>query len=60
MPGVDLIRFEHLQTLVRSGHAAVLRSFSSLLACVWRWDRCRRRPDHMSTDSGSQKVQRER
>eukprot|EP00966_Prymnesium_polylepis_P259478 5993419-Prymnesium_polylepis.1 len=32
MPGVDPIRFEHLQTLVRSGHAAVLRSFV-LLVC---------------------------
>ena len=27
MPGADLIRFEHVQALVRSGHAAVLRSF---------------------------------
>ena len=27
MPGADLIRFEHVQALVRSGHAAVLWSF---------------------------------
>ena len=32
MPGVGHIRFEHLQTLVRSGHAAVLRSFVLLVA----------------------------
>ena len=32
MPGADLIRFEHVQALVRSGHAAVLRSFVSSVA----------------------------